>query len=299
MRANLCLVLVCVSASAHADLLGLGIDSLDLPSDRGELSLTARASAPDAFDTVGNYQDESIALRGALPVYSSGGFRVLAQPRLDPELVQSTAFAHSQQIVKSALGATVSYVSEAHDVYALYAGAAVAASRESLSQAELMPSVIGLGTARRGSLTWLYGGGFGYALGRSWLLPVAGVIWRASPSWTVATLLPVYAELRARVSSDVSLALSVSVAGDRYQFANDGELAGASDTLTMRVAQARAGLKASYVLDSHWTLRAELGVWAPRRLQIEDSDTIKTTATSLGTPYFSTGVIYAFEPSAL
>jgi hypothetical protein len=302
MRAVVFLVpgwLAVMSIAAHADpSLGLEpIDSLDLPFDHGEIRLTARASGPDTFDGGGSYRDGSIALAGAIPLYTSAhlrGWRVLAQLRLEGERVPSTLLPRDESIAESALGVTALYVSERHDLYGLYAGAAIAESTATLSNPTLMPTALGLGSYRSGALTWLYGGGLGYALGRPWLLPVAGVVWRASPTWIVSTLLPVTAQVRHEVTAALALSLVVSISGNRYQIANDDAFPGAANTLTVELAQLRTGVTARYKL-GRWILRAELGVFAPRWLRLTDGNALDMSSSSYGTVYLSTGVGYAFD----
>jgi len=295
-------IAILLGGAAQADPaeLGLGpLEGIDLPFDHGELALTARGTAPDAGSD--RYQDGSLALAGAIPLLGHGptGWRLLAQFRAEGELVQTAALPRVETISKDALGATVLYVSQRRDLYALYAGAGIGESTATISSPTLMPTAIGLGTYRSGALTWIYGGGFGYALGRSWLLPAAGVSWRASPTWTLSTLLPVDAEVRHALSASFALSLLVSVSGDLYRVANDGAFPGASDTLTVGLAQLRTGLRAQYKLGDRWALRAEVGVVGPRRLQITDGSETEWSSTSTGTFYLSTGVSYAFDHAPL
>jgi len=118
-------------------------------------------------------------------------------------------------------------------------------------------------------------------------LPIAGLSWRMTSTWTLTMLLPVEAEVRHRFSSSFDLGLIASVSGDRYHFSDAG------NTLTLELAELRSGVQARYRFAEHWTATAEVGMVAPRRLQLAD-----TSSTSDGTVYFSAGARYAFDDLA-
>ncbi len=300
MRATVCIMLLIGTVPAHAEdasatRLDLpSLDAIDLPFDHDELRMTARGSTPGTFGGGADYQDGSVALSGAVTLYSADkpGLRVLAQFRLEGEQADSSMFASGEQIVKGSLGVTGIYESHHGDLYALYVGAAIAATYARLSESDPMPTAIGIGTARIGSLIWMYGGGYSYVLGKP--LPLGGVIWRASSTWTLSTLLPLFIDLRHELTTKLAVSLVLSASGDHYELANDGELAGAADTLTLKLLQARLGLKALYKLEDRWSLWAEAGLIGPRRLQITDGKMIAMSATGQVAAYLSMGVSYAF-----
>ena len=284
------------------------VESVDLPFDRSQISLSFRGTAPGTFDTGGAYRDGSLAASGAISLYSRlrvrqdaiTGFRLMAQFRIEGERVTSDMFMSDQQVTKGALGITFAYLSSGLNLYAVYAGAAIAESTDTLKSPTLMPTALGIGTYRQNkSLTWIYGGGFGYALGRPWLLPAGGVSWAISKSWRVTTILPIFVELRYNISRKLATHLLVSVSGDRFNFANQGEFAGAAETLQLQLGQGKLGLGVAYSWSRSWTIRGELGVVGPRKLTIADGDTMVTTANGKGAGYLSTSVTYAFGSSPL
>jgi len=280
-----CLLLLLASVPARANELE-PIAGLDLPTDHGELRLSGFMTPPDAFGA-GSYSASSLTFSAALPLYGSHHWRLLAQVRAGVEYTQGSALPAGETVTEDALGLTGVYVSDRRDVYSLYAGASIAETRDTIAHATLMPSIVGLGSYRDGSITWLYGGGLGQALGRSWLLPIAGLSWRMTSTWTLTMLLPVEAEVRHRFSSSFDLGLIASVSGDRYHFSDAG------NTLTLELAELRSGVQARYRFAEHWTATAEVGMVAPRRLQLAD-----TSSTSDGTVYFSAGARYAFDDLA-
>jgi hypothetical protein len=281
MRAVYLLLLV-VAVPARADELE-PIAALDLPIDHGELRLSGFATPVDSFGA-GGYGASSVSLSGALPLYTSHHWRLLAQLRASVEHVRGSALPADETVTEDALGLTAVYISDRHDLYSLYAGASIAETPDTIAHATIMPTVVGLGSYRSGSITWLYGGGFGQALGRSWLLPAAGMSWRMSSTWTLTVLLPVEAEVRHRFDHAFDLGLIVAVSGDLYHLSATGE------TVTLQLAELRTGVQARYRFAGHWTATAEVGVLGPRRLELDD-----LSSTSDGIAYTSLGLRYAFD----
>lgn len=284
MRA-VCLLLLAVAVPARADALE-PIAALDLPIDHGELRLSGFATPIDNFGA-GGYAASSLSLSGALPLYASHHWRLLAQLRASVEDVRGSALPADQTVTEDAVGLTAVYISDRYDVYSLYAGASIAETPDTVAHATIMPTVVGLGSYHSGSITWLYGGGFGQALGRSWLLPAAGLSWRMSHTWTLTVLLPVEAEVRHRFDRAFDLGLIVAISGDLYH------LSDASETVTLQLAELRTGVQARYRFADHWTATAEVGVLGPRRLELDD-----LSSTSDGTAYTSLGLRYAFDAFA-
>jgi hypothetical protein len=276
---SLCLLVLVASAPVRADELE-PIAALDLPTDHGELRLSAFATPTDGFGS-GSYGATGLALAAALPLYTSRHWRLLAQLRAGVEDTHGSALPGDETVTEDALGLTGVYISERRDVYALYAGASIAETRDTIAHPTIMPSIVGLGSYRDDSITWLYGGGFGEALGRSLPLPIAGLSWRMSTTWTLTVLLPVEAELRHRFGDAFDLGVIAAVSGDRYHL---------SDALTLQLGELRTGVQARYRFGDHWSVTAELGVLAPRRLELAD-----ISFTSDGTLYVATGARYAFD----
>ena len=285
------------------------VETVDLPFDRSQLTLSLRGTTPGKLDDGGGYRDGAIAIGGAISLYSrlameqgrpTSALRVMAQFRIEGERVTSDLFATDPQIVKASLGVSAVYVAPSLNLYALYAGAAIAETRATLPSPSPMPTVIGLGSYRQSEqLTWIYGGGFGYAAGRGWLLPAAGVMWTMGEGWTLTTILPIFVDVRHAFTEHLSAHVIASVSGDRFSFANDGQFAGAGDTLLLRLGQGKLGAGVSYRFGDHWSVRGEVGVVGPRRLTIVDDDTTLTTSTGKGAGYLSTGVTYAFGNAPL
>lgn len=264
-----------------ADLTLGTVESVDLPFDHDQLAVTVRGSAPNPV-----YQDGSVAATGAITMYSrlhvrSGsvsGVRVLAQFRLEGERVGM--MGTDQRVTKGALGVTALYLSPRLDLYGLYVGGAIAESRETLDAPKIMPTVLGFATHRSSDhLSWIYGGGFGYAFGRPWLLPAAGVLWRPTEAWNVSTLLPVFADVARTLGEHVTADVIASVSGDTFGYTDQGE------TLRARLAQGRAGLGVTYRWGRHWAWRAEGGAYIWRHLDGMPAPT---------SGYLSTKVTYAF-----
>ena len=288
--------LAAMTTEARADSFDFEpVGSMDLPFDHGTVSLALRGTSPSTFGQ-DSYHDGSVALRGALPIYSRRGFFVLAQLRVETERVTADMFANAEAIEKGALGVTAQYISDRADLYALHVAAAIAASRDTVAHASVMPTVIGVATYRTSpEWTWIYGGGFGYALGRSWLLPLAGVMWKIQSDWEVTTILPVLARVKHAFGSRVDADVTLAIDGDRFDFANDGAFSGAGAQLQLRLAQLRMGLGVVYRWGGHWSWRAEVGAIAPRALAIGDGDTTVMSAASPGAGYLSTKLSYAFD----
>ena len=260
-------------------------DALDLPLVRSQLSIALRGTSPD--DT---YRDGEIAVTGALPIYGHhSGLELLAQFRLQGEEVASEMFASDQQVTEAALGITAVYHSERMDLYALYVGASIAASRDELAHAQLKPTAIGFGSYRTSAdVTWIYGGGVGSALGRQWVLPAAGVMWRFARDWTVTTILPIFVQLRHAFTRHIAGEVIASVSGDQFEFT------GTTDQLQLRLAQLRVGVGTIYHWNHHWSVRGELGVVGPRWITIADGDATVMSSDSRGAGYLTTKASYAF-----
>jgi polyhydroxybutyrate depolymerase len=287
-----------VAPPARTSGLSLGpVDSVELPFDHSQLALSLRGTAPSTFDASGRYQDASVALAGAVSLYSTlhvrgselSGFRVMAQFRAEGERVAGDLLGSDQQVTKASLGLTALYLAPSANLYALYAGAAIAETADTIAHPQLMPTAIGIGTYRASErVTWIYGGGFGYALGRPWLLPAAGLMWTPRHDWVVTTILPVFADVRHELTARLFADVLLSVAGDRFNFENQG----VSEQL--RLGEARLALGITYRWNQHWSWRGELGFLGPRYLTIADASATVMTDHSKGAGYLSTQVSYAF-----
>lgn len=284
------------------------VDSVDIPFDRSQLSLTLRGNAPSTFAEAGKYQDGAIGFGGAVSLYSRlhvaqgqlSALRVMAQFRIEGERVRADRLASDQQVTKGALGVTAMYLSPSLNLYALYAGAALAETSATLSSPKLMPAAIGIATYHtRKELIWIYGGGLGYALGRAWVLPAAGVMWSFAERWRLTAILPLVVDLHHSFTHELGADLVVAVSGDRFNFSNQAAFTGATDTLQLRLGQLRTGIAVAYKWNRSWSLRGELGVVGPRRLTIVDGDTTVMSSDSNAAGYLSTTVNYAFGSSPL
>lgn len=280
-------------------------DGIDLPFDRSQLSLTVRGTSPSTLDSGGSYRDSSVAVGGAVSLYSRlhvssselSMVRVLAQFRLEDERVQADVLGGDRQIGKGSLGATAIYLSPGRNLYMLYAGVALAQGGGTFDHLSPMPTVMGLGTASTGKTRWIYGGGIGYLFGRAWVLPAAGVLWPISNDWTLAVLLPAFADLRHAFSTTVSGDVMLAASGDQFDFANDGVFAGAADHLQLRLAQLRLSVGTTYRWSPSWSVRGELGVVVPRHLEILDGDTTVASGQTPGAGYVAATLRYAFGSS--
>jgi polyhydroxybutyrate depolymerase len=284
------------------------VDTVDLPFDHSTISLGLRGTGPSDFDAAGDYRSGSVALSGALSLYSrlhvaphdAHLVRVMLQYRIEGERVQADMFARDQQVTKAGLGLTAVYVAPSLNMYAVYAGAAIAESREALSSPSLMPTAIALGTYHTSKrLALIYGGGFGYALGRPWLLPAAGLSWTPSRTWNVSMILPIFATVKHKLTRKLSADALLAVSGDRFGIANEGAFAGSGDDLRVEVGEARLGLGMAYRWTKHWSVRGELGFLGPRRLRVVDAGTTVMSADSKGAGYLSTAIIYGFGNAPL
>jgi hypothetical protein len=302
-----CAALVMCARHAHGDSELGEQGSVDIPFDRSQLSLAMRGTSPSTLDAGGSYRDASVAVDGALSLYSRlhvsaqdvSMLRVLAQFRIEGERVEADMFASDRQILKTSLGATAIYLSPARNLYMVYGGAAIAQGAGTFDHLSLMPTVLGLGTVSAGQTRWLYGGGFGYVFGRGWVLPMAGVIWPIADDWTLTTLLPMFADLRHTFSSTISGDVLLAANADRFDFANDGDFATTSTHLQLRLVQLKLCVGVTYRWSPSWSLRGELGVLAPRKLDVVDDGTQVMSGRTPGAGYLSATMRYTFGNAPL
>ncbi len=283
------------------------VETVDLPFDRSQLTLGLRGTGPSDLGGM-SYRDGTLAAGGAITLYSrlrvhSGptqALRVMAQFRVEGERVTSEMLGEDKQVTKGSLGLSAIYLSPARRLFALYVGASIAETRETLAEPDVMPAAIGLGTTKLGpGVTWLYGGGLGYAFGRPWVLPMGGLLWQASTSTTLTVLLPVVIDVRRKVSRKTTLNLVASVSGDRFNFTNDGQFSGAANNLQLRMGQGKLALGVGYRVSKSWNLRGELGVVGPRNLEIRDGDATVMKADGKGAGFLATSVTYAWGTAPL
>jgi polyhydroxybutyrate depolymerase len=278
--------------------------NLELSFDRSYVRAgVSGAGARPVDDLGGDLTHRALDLGAGISLYSRLDAR-LKKPSLVRVQAQLGARVYAPEIdaldrdtrfYRLSAGLTGIYVSPGLNLFALYAGAAIAEESETIDSPEVRPLVAGLGTYRFGSrFALLYGGAFTYVFGRPLALPLAGVLYRPRRDVNLALLAPVAAVASYRATPKLTFGALLSATGDRYRISNQGMFAGAPDTIDMSVAGAKLSATAGYRLARGLQLRLEAGVLGPRRIRFTDSgDTLAESPIEPG-GFARTELVYAF-----
>lgn len=116
------------------------------------------------------------------------------------------------------------------------------------------------------SFSFLYGGFYTFIYGRGLLLPLFGISWKPSDTWSLYGIVPLSWTLSQKLSDHFRLNYMLWVAGQQFGFKNDGIFPVADDKVYERVREQHLGVELDWHPTPGFSVLTQAGVAVARRM---------------------------------
>ncbi len=264
----------------------------------------------DFKDIDGDYGWRGLSVRANIPLgpayvhpqSSILGHQVLLTAGFGARSQTVSVIEHQPRLYDGVLAGSAILLSRNLNLYYVSLGATFAEDQDTIKHARARFFGVGLGTYRKSEKLWfVYGGAFTYVYDRGLALPLFGIIYRASPDWTVAGAVPFFWRVTESFDPSLKLHYLLAASGQRYRFDNsEGTFPLEDSTVYERMREARLGVELEYRPARDVALLAQVGLAFARKLQFanlgEDAFFSQTVRPA---PYVRLGVRFGIGKSVL
>jgi hypothetical protein len=230
------------------------------------------------------------------------GYQLFAQASLSSSPIELTlpGTEVKRRLYTGAMRVSGLMASRAGSFYLASLGASVAEDEDTIDNATVRFSGVGLGTyATSDTVTLLYGGAV--VFGDQLAVPLFGVLWKFRPDWTLFTVLPVSLRTTYKWTERTRIHFLLEGAGARHRFANQGLFPFQPDTVYYRAVGLKLGTEWEFRPGGDQVFLVQAGVLAARELKFsteQANDAFLSTGIA-GAGYLKLGWRISFGESLL